>query len=590
MNLWRSTDAREPGALCQRPDHPSKAYRPDIQILRAVAVILVLLFHLQVPGFSAGFLGVDIFFVISGYLMQTLYGNGVGAAEFYRRRARRLLPVYFGLIIAVLVVSAVVTLPSEFGDVAEQSLFASVLASNIGYWLQVSYFENSHFRPLLHLWSLGVEAQFYLIFPLLLWFRRPWLVASAALSLLACLAAVTVSPNFAFFMLPFRFWEFALGMLVAGWALQDRRIGALAVAGMILCLAIPVSGQAASMFTGHPALPAVIIALLTALALVSRLPTQFEASLAGRAAQKIGDVSYSLYLAHFPVIVLLNYEPFGGTRLGLHPWTLPLVALATFVLYFGLERPGPRLFSVRGSTAAVLAIWLLALTFPKAQILRFDQRDRLIFAAPEDRDIFRCGKLFRLTHPRQSFCPLGKGAPVLLVGDSHADSLKASFARVAERHGRGAHLNVANALLLDPSSLPQWLRQEADRLGARFVFLHFKQDYLSPELIESVRRALGDRLVVITPVVEFTDSVPKLMYRREALRPLPPNSKLIAYLEANPEIPTISATIPPERDGVPLYFDANHLTLTGARMLEPRFEAFFQAAEGRKSAPEGRPL
>ena len=566
-------------------------YRPDIQILRAVAVVLVLLFHLEVPGFSAGFLGVDIFFVISGYLMQTLYGEGTSAADFYRRRARRLLPAYFGLVVAVLIVCALVTLPSEFGDVAEQSLFAGALSSNIGFWLDESYFESGLFRPLLHLWSLGVEAQFYLLFPLLLWVKRPGLIVSAALSLLLCLAAVTVSPKLAFFMLPFRVWEFALGMLVTQ-VQGDRRLGLLAIAGMFLCLAIPVDGKATSILVGHPALPAVVITALTALALACRVPRWAEESLVGRAAQKIGDASYSLYLAHFPVIVLLKYEPFSGTLLGFTPWTLPLIAVATVALYFGLERPGPRLFSARGSGAAIVSIWLLALALPRAQLLRFDERQRLIFAALDDRSAYRCGKLFRILHAGESFCPLGNGQPVLLVGDSHADSLKVSFARVAERHGCGAWLSVANDPLLKPTLSTRWLRQEADRLGARWVFLHFKKDHLSPELLESARRELGGKLVVIEPTLEYAESVPKLMYEGKQPKPLPPNGELLAYLKAHPEIPVVGAAIPPSREGVPLYFDAGHLTLTGARMLEPMLDAEFTGSVRQNSAgaPTSRSL
>lgn len=401
-------------ASVERVSAPRLSYRPDIQILRSVAVALVLLYHLQIPGFGSGFLGVDIFFVISGYLMQALYGHGISAGDFYRRRARRLLPAYFALVAAVLLVSALVTLPGEFSDVTEQSLFASGLSSNVGFWLQTSYFESSQFRPLLHLWSLGVEAQFYLCFPLLVRCNRRWLIAIGAVSLVACLAVVTVSPKTSFFMVPFRVWEFALGMLAARSAMSgDRRLGLAALAALLLCILIPVDGQGRSLLTGHPALPAFITSLLTATALLCGLPEKLESSLFGRIAQRIGDASYSLYLAHFPVIVLLNYEPFTGTRLGLTPWSLPLVAVGTLALYLGLERNGPKLFSVRASIAAFLSIWLLAFALPRAQILRFDHRERLVFSALDDRAVYRCGKLFRLLHPTASFCPLGKGQPIL---------------------------------------------------------------------------------------------------------------------------------------------------------------------------------
>lgn len=141
-------------------------YRPDIQILRGIAVVFVILFHLNVPLFSHGFLGVDLFFVISGFLMALLYERGQ-TFKFYQRRANRLLPAYFATTVATVAISAFITLPSEQIQVMEQGVFAAFFMSNIGFWAQNSYFSTSEFTPLLHLWSLGVEIQFYLIVPLL---------------------------------------------------------------------------------------------------------------------------------------------------------------------------------------------------------------------------------------------------------------------------------------------------------------------------------------------------------------------------------------------------------------------------------------
>lgn len=552
------------------------SYRPDIQILRAVAVVLVLLFHLRVSGFSSGFLGVDVFFVISGYLMQKLYGDGVGAADFYRRRARRLLPAYFGLVAAVLVISFLVVLPGEFNNVAEQGGFAAILSSNVGFWLQASYFESGRFTPLLHLWSLGVEAQFYLLFPLLVRLDRRLLIALAAISLFACLAAVTVSPKLAFFLLPFRLWESTLGMLAARLTINDRRIGLAALGGIFLCLLIPIKVQSLSILFGHPALSALIVSLLTAATLVCRLPSRVENSLPGRAAQKLGDVSYSLYLAHFPVIVLLNYQPFTGTHLGLTPWTLPLIAAATLALYFGLERTGPKLFSVRSSVMAALAIWSFALVLPKAQLAEFDERQQSIFAALDDQAGYRCGKLFRMVHPTQRFCPIGKGEPILLAGDSYSDAIKVSFAKVAERHGFGAFLSVDKDPLMRPSLSAEWLRREADSRGARWIFLHYAESHLSPAMLESARRTLGNRLILIEPTPEYSESVPKNLYEGRNPTPVPSNLKLLRYLQDHPDIRILRiGAFPVQTGGRPTYFDVRHLTLTGARRLEPIFDAWF---------------
>jgi peptidoglycan/LPS O-acetylase OafA/YrhL len=516
--------------------------------------------------------------------MQTLYGGGISAKDFYTRRARRLLPAYFGLVIATVLVCAVVTLPGELTETVTQALWASVLAANIGYWSDVSYFDAQLFRPMLHLWSLGVEAQFYLLFPLLVRLNRRWLVLVLLISFAACLVTVPISPKLPFYMMPLRVWEFVIGMLAARVQLQRRpALGAAALLGILLCLFIPVDGIARNIVTGHPALPALAITLLTATTLVFRLPEAAEQSLPGVAAQKVGDASYSLYLAHFPIIVLLNYQPFSGTRLGLTPWTIPLIVLATLALYFGLERRGPRLFSVKRSLAAMAAVWALAWIVPQVKLLSFSPRERLIFAATHDRSAYHCGKLFRVIHPREKFCLLEAGEPMLFVGDSHADAIKTSFAAVAHKHGWGVYFPIDNDPLLSKQLSPAWLRREADRRRARWVVLHFAGGHFTPELVEAARREIGDRLIVIEATPSFNESVPQALFEHKPLVAEPPKVDLKPYLAAHPQIPSVDpmpALCPgkcllQDSAGRPLYFDKDHLTLSGARLLEPALDDFF---------------
>jgi len=127
-------------------------YRKDIQILRGIAVLLVVLYHLGIGGFNSGFLGVDVFFVISGFLMAVLYDQNK-KMEFFKKRSLRLLPAYFVTIAATVVASILIVTPNEYNQVVEQSVYADLFASNIGYWMQNSYFSRSEFNPLLHLWS-----------------------------------------------------------------------------------------------------------------------------------------------------------------------------------------------------------------------------------------------------------------------------------------------------------------------------------------------------------------------------------------------------------------------------------------------------
>ena len=186
-------------------------------------MLAVVLFQLGFSGLKLGFLGVDVFFVISGFLMAILCGRST-AKQFFERRARRLLPAYFVTIFVVLVASVLWVLPTENNQVTESSLYAAVFASNIGFWLQNSYFSKADFTPLLHLWSLGVEIQFYLVAPLLHYLGRRfrWMLpVLLVVSLFAFFAMTSVSSKTSFLMMPLRAWQFLIGWLIA-WYLTNN--------------------------------------------------------------------------------------------------------------------------------------------------------------------------------------------------------------------------------------------------------------------------------------------------------------------------------------------------------------------------------
>lgn len=579
-------------------------YRGDIQIYRALAVSLVLLFHLGIQGFNSGFLGVDIFFVISGYLMQTLHRKDHGFASFYTRRARRLLPAYFATVFATIIAAAFVTLPMDFAQTAQQTLFSVPFASNIGFWMQNSYFSKAQFNPLLHLWSLGVEIQFYLFFPIIAWLCRDrrWLLIAILLGSLAlCFALVTISPKTAFFMMPARLWQFSLGMLAAGWTLKSPvapKVGLVALAGMAIIPLIPLDADASNILSGHPGFAALAVSFCTALALACRLPGGLVDGTAGRAAQRLGDISYSLYLAHWPALVLFHYQPFAGTITsgsGVADLLLSLllIAVATAALYILFERPGPRLYSVKRSLTCGTVLAAAALFLPSLQLVRFPADQQRIFSGAGDRAVYRCGKLFRIQSPGASTCPIGEGSgSVLLVGDSHADSIKRSFAAAASRADQASYFSVSNEPLLDSKLSEAWLASEARRRGATTVYLHYSSGNLDPEIIIAARKALSAEnieTVLIAPVPVYRQSVLEILYRHAALGTPLPGQDLAAYARKNgaalaairgagiPVIevaPTFCApgcrlTDPASR---PAYFDDGHLTLSGARMLEPVFD------------------
>lgn len=235
--------------------------------------------------------------------------------DFFVKRARRLLPAYFAIIVVTLLACMLITTPNDYDSVIKQTLFATFFTSNIGYWTENSYFSKSAFNPLLHLWSLGVEIQFYLLLPFLYWLfskiRGSYFIVLLG-SLVACFYMTGISPKTAFFMLPFRLWEFLLGYGIAklvfhGTLSKNEAMRWLGVAGLILLLAIPmikVDGNAVNFIQGHPGLSALSVCLATALILGVGLPPVVESLRIAGWLEKLGQYSYSIYLIHFPLIVL----------------------------------------------------------------------------------------------------------------------------------------------------------------------------------------------------------------------------------------------------------------------------------------------
>ncbi|NRP53644.1 MULTISPECIES: acyltransferase family protein [unclassified Marinobacterium] len=590
-------------------------YRADIQILRGIAVSMVLLFHFGFSAFQSGFLGVDVFFVISGFLMAMLYKKG-HKKDFYTRRAKRLLPAYFATIIATLVVAAIVTVPSDYSQVKEQSLFAIFYSSNIGFWLQNSYFSKAEFNPLLHLWSLGVEIQFYLFVPLVALIYR-WSKSLFYLALLTslglCFLVVMISPKTSFFMMPLRAWEFLLGFAVAKLLVnnvareQAKKIKPLQILSLLLLLGvplIPVDGQSLSIIFGHPGSFALIITGVTALVLGIGLPEQLTKSFIGKTLEKIGNYSYSIYLVHFPVIVLANYEPFGGTILATDTLTsllvqIALVAVLSIACYRIVEKMRIKnTNSLIGiGTAAVLVIGIAGTTI---QENTFTEEQLKIFAAWEDRSPYRCGKVFRLLNPSERICSITENPtdalkPVLLVGNSHADSLKTEFANVAKKLGYETFFYVPNDPLMKDSSIrASAIINDAKALHAEKVILHFSPNGVSQQelisLLENAEREPNITVSFIAPVPVYGKHIPKALYgksignKEELTQTIADyerkNSEEILllrellgpnFIEAAGTLCTPDCEITDE-DGKPLYFDEGHLTLTGARKLSSVYE------------------
>ncbi|GAA4642845.1 acyltransferase family protein [Pontixanthobacter gangjinensis] len=298
------------------------AYRPDIDGLRALAVVPVLLFHAHVAGFGGGFVGVDIFFVISGYLITGIIAREIDAdnfsiIKFYERRARRILPALFAVVAFVLIAGSWLYLPGDFEGVPRSALAALGFLANVWFFMQAGYFQSSaETMPLLHTWSLGVEEQFYIVFPLILMLiakfaprlRLAAVVALAFLSFAWAVSKQADSDGFAFYLLPPRAWELMFGALLALGAIPQIRNQfareLLSFAGLAAIVASTLLYTKDTVFPGVTALPPVVGAAL----LIHCGPqTAVSKLLAMRAPVAIGLISYSLYLWHWPLIVLTEY-------------------------------------------------------------------------------------------------------------------------------------------------------------------------------------------------------------------------------------------------------------------------------------------
>ncbi|WP_146908342.1 acyltransferase family protein [Arenimonas daejeonensis] len=316
--------------------HSPRAYRADIDGLRAVAVLSVVIYHLSRTALPGGYVGVDIFFVISGYLItQNIWGEMADGrftmAGFYLRRIRRILPAFLVMVMATLAAACLLMVPEDLERLSRASLWSAVSLSNVFFWLHLDtgYFAaSSEQEPLLHTWSLGVEEQFYLVWPVLLllaWrlkLHRSGAIATAAL---ICVASFVLgewihatSPKFAYYMLPARAGELMVGALLA---LAVRRDAPLqASGGRMVRVGDELAGLAGFGFivwsllaldenSTFPGFNAIYPCLGAALVIWAggRGARVVTLPLGWRPMVWVGLISYSLYLWHWPILAFLRY-------------------------------------------------------------------------------------------------------------------------------------------------------------------------------------------------------------------------------------------------------------------------------------------
>jgi peptidoglycan/LPS O-acetylase OafA/YrhL len=444
-------------------------YRAEIDGLRAVAVIPVVFFHAGIQAFQGGFVGVDVFFVISGYLITSILlkeqQQGVfSTLTFYERRARRILPAMFFMMLACIPMALYCMLPKDLEDFGKSLVAVPLFISNVLFWRSNGYFETAtELKPLLHTWSLAVEEQFYIFFPLLLLalnrVRGKYLIcvfAALAMGSLALAQWASVhKPQFAFYMLPTRGWELLIGSMAAVYnGMKNTEASApgpkdqvLSLAGLFALLA---SYLAFDKNTPFPSIYTLLPALGTALILLfGRFGTFAGWLLSQKLLTGLGLISYSTYLWHQPILAFARQ----ASMYGVEPTTMTVLAFASFpagyLSWKFIENPfrGASRFSRRFIFASAIAGSLFFIALGAATVFFKGLPDRLAgdklseYVMPEIDNGWCFYSIDTMPELKVGStgvsCTLskGKGKTALLIGDSFAGQFEPFWKVLGSKHG-----------------------------------------------------------------------------------------------------------------------------------------------------------
>ncbi|MGA0609810.1 acyltransferase family protein [Caldimonas sp. KR1-144] len=638
----------------------SEHYRPDIDGLRAIAVLSVLLFHLFKDLLPGGYLGVDIFFVISGYLITSILvrehqSHDFSLLRFYERRLRRLAPALMAVLAATTVAAMLVLLPLDLVGYARSLISTLAFVSNIYFWRDSNYFSRlAEEKPLLNTWSLGIEEQFYILFPLLLAACFRWklklfrtLLLAVAVSLAINVLAIDARKlTTAFYLLPTRAWELGLGCLLAvapGLGLGARARAALGAVGLMLVLASLLFGDAIA-----PApWPAALAACLGSALLIGSSQgglTPVGRCLSWRPFVAVGLISYSLYLWHWPIIVLPKYYIVRELAL-IESLALGAISLAVATLSWRwIERPFRSGRCSLAGLAAAYAIGSLGLVAVGVAIVARDGFPARLNADAARinsvvGDTFRCPIASMRRIGQLDGCLLNSQAgqasqaQVVIFGDSHALMYAPVFERLLRAHGMSglamsaygclpsSERNLSVACL---ASVEQGVSTIQSMSSAKVVVIALRWSAVDEPMLrrdgtaieqdgvqavsEDLERLLGalrsagKKVVIVGPLAEPGFDVASVLSRKLAFdRPLDvatglPHdrflqkwSSVLARFAGRQDVTFIQPHLHQCRDGhchyivngQALFADANHL----ASAQVARFEPAFATAMGRVLSP-----
>ena len=621
----------------------TRNYRPDIDGLRAVAVLAVMLYHSGNTPFSGGYIGVDVFFVISGFLISGLVVHDIqtgrfSLATFYERRIRRIFPAFFTVAIAVGLAGAWLYDAKTFSDLWVSIAAATGSLANLLFYSQAGYFDGpSLLKPMLHTWSLSVEEQFYLVLPLTLFFifkyARRWLMPILGLLLLISLGwsiyVVQVDRDAAFYMAWLRAWELLVGALVT---LRPVRLkpwlaNLLAGAGLLAILASSLLYTDATLFPGLSALAPV---LGTALVINSGMhgDTLVGKMLGLPPLVWIGKISYSLYLWHWPLLVMARYiaiTPLAGRYYAV--WWALTFALS-FLSWKFVETPfrqksflpSPRIFYA----AAAIGALILAGTWLVVGTQGLPARIDLQVSLPPEVWNSQFEQWNDCQSPAaigQPGCRLGTpgASPSFLVwGNSHAHAFAPGFHQAAAQAGQGGYITWQGGcppLLGLGKTVGDSCKQfNQDVMAAIHQHPELKtvvlaSSWLPGELTEqNIRQTVealaaeGRSVFIISPFPEAGYNVSAVYFiagrtGRDANALIAPSTKdflnarnkrvfdiLSALDQKNDQVRVIDiwdifcgdVRCKVIEDNKPLYVDGGHLSTTGALLLTPRFAQIFK--------------
>ncbi|PZM15563.1 acyltransferase family protein [Rhizobium tubonense] len=615
------------------PPLAESAYRPDIDGLRAIAVSIVLIYHAGISTFRGGFIGVDVFFVISGFLITRLLRADLergtfSISRFYERRIRRIFPALIAVVAVTLTVAPFTLFPVELRTTALTAIAALSSFSNLYLLNSAGYFAaDVTSQPLIHTWSLGVEEQFYLAFPLLLAVigasrvraARWTIVVLALASLLGGILLTAADRDIAFYFPLTRAWELLLGSLLAYSVVPQmprllREFGMFAA--LLLLLVSSVKFHAGLAFPGYFA----VIPCVSTLALIGiggQGPTTVKGLLSSSPFVWVGKISYSLYLWHWPIFVY--YQLIRGTALSA-PEALALILLSVLAAYLSwryVEQPfrerkilatRAELLRCAGVAYLILCVAGIGLSYGAArlQIPNGDGNHFASYLDYDDTSVYRRGVCFLIGHinhlsdyDRDTCLKPSLDKPnILLIGDSHAADLWSGLTAVMPQ---------SNVMQATSSGCKPVISSKGER-GCTDLMQMVFSDFLKkhrpgililsarwietdiPDVVRSLEALRGhvDRIVVFGPIVEYHKSLARLLGQVASGRnasllvtarnteQMKTDSEMAAAVEAagGVYVSTYSLLCPPDgtacatqENGIPLQWDYGHLTAAGSAFV-----------------------